>query len=150
MDQPIADRVGDAGLANRGMPGRGRELTGDQGRVRSLRSSMTSNKSRRPASVNGAKASHRSPRDQFGPFRQKPDERPVAAADGELVEQARRADVGGGEAVPTRALDKGADCRSARSARDWIVRLANPRARPETEDHAPREAARRGEIHVLE
>jgi hypothetical protein len=32
MDQPVADRIGDAGFANGGMPGRGRELAGNQRR----------------------------------------------------------------------------------------------------------------------
>jgi hypothetical protein len=32
MDQPVADRVGDTGVTNGGMPRGGRELTGDQGR----------------------------------------------------------------------------------------------------------------------
>ena len=32
MNQPIADRVGDSWLADRGVPGRRRELTGDERR----------------------------------------------------------------------------------------------------------------------
>ena len=156
MDQAIADRIGDTGLAN-GRRARPSAAAGWQSAsdLRSLRSSMTSSRSRRSASVSEREQPIIDREEiELGEFGQEPAIRSVAATDRELVEQARRAHIGGGEAMATRALDKGggqprfADPGRARDQQ--IVVIPNPAARAEAEDDLARQAARRGEIDILE
>ena len=78
----------------------------------------------------------------------------VAAADGQLVQQARHADVARGEAAATRAFDEGAGdealADAARSRDDHVVALSDPRAGAEREDLLAIEPARVGEVDGLE
>ena len=72
----------------------------------------------------------------------------VAAADGELVQQARHADVACGEAAAARPFDEGAGeealADAARSGDDQVVALGDPRAGAEREGLLAIEAARVG------
>ena len=75
---------------------------------------------------------------ELGQFREQPRIRPIAATDGQVVQETRRAHVGGREAVPARTLDKRGRQPAfpdARRSRDQeIVLIANPRAGAEAED----------------
>ena len=59
----------------------------------------------------------------------------VGAADGQLVQQARHADVARGEAAAARPLDEGAAEKAlsdpGRADQDQVVALGDPRARPQ-------------------
>ena len=155
MNQAVADRVGDAGLANRRVPGGRRQLTGDE-RGRAFTAIFDDleevaafgiGERRQEPIVDGEQI-------ELGEFREEPRVGPIAATDRELVQQARRPHVGRREAVPTGALDKRRrepafpDPRRPRDQQ--IVVVANPRAGAETQDDVARQAARGGEIDVLE
>jgi len=108
MDQPVADRIRDAGLANRGVPRRRRELTGDQRRgpfasifndLQQVAAFRIGERCEEPI-IDGEEIELR----EFG---EQPGIRSVATTDRELVQQAWRADVRGREAVATRALHEG-------------------------------------------
>ena len=98
MDQPIADRIRDAGLANGGVPRRWRQLAGNE--RRGAFAPIFNDFQQVPAFRIGERREEPiidREEIELGVFRQKPGIRSVAATDGELVQEPRRADVGGGE-----------------------------------------------------
>ena len=108
MDQAVADRIGDAGLANGGVPRGRRQLAGDErrGAFAAIFDDL------QQVAAFGIGERREQPiidreEIELGEFREEPRIRSVAATDGEFVQQARRAHVGGGEAVATRALHEG-------------------------------------------
>ena len=143
MDQPVADRIGDAGFADGGVPGRRRQLAGDQRRgpfapifedLEQVAPLGVGERREQPI-IDGEEI-------ELGEFREQPAIRAVAATDGELVQEPRRPDVRRGEAVATRALHEGrreprfAD--AGRSGDQQMVVIADPAARAEAQDDLAR------------
>jgi hypothetical protein len=86
MDHPVADRIRDAGLCQSRRATRRRELAAISVEPRSLRSSMTSSKSRGSASVSGASTQSSNREEiELGVFHQEPGIGSIAATDRELV-----------------------------------------------------------------
>ena len=108
MDQPIADGIRDAGLANRRVPRGRRQLAGDQrrGPFASIFNDLQQVTAFR-IGERGEQPIIDREEIELGVFCQEPGIRSVAATDGEFVHESRRADVGGGEAVATGALHEG-------------------------------------------
>ena len=108
MDHPVADRIRDAGLANRGVPRGRRQLAGDQ-----RRGPLTPifNDLQQVAAFRIGERREQPIIDreeiELGVFHQEPGIGSVAATDRELVQQPRRPDVGRGEAMATGALHEG-------------------------------------------
>ena len=120
MNQAIADRVGDARLANGRMPRGWRQLTGDErgaaftpifDDLEQVPAFGIGQRRQEPI-IDGQEI-------ELGEPREEPRIRSIAATDGELVQEARRSHVGGGKAVATRALDKGARPTSFSRSR-WV------------------------------
>ena len=107
MDHPVADRIRDAGLANRGVPRGRRQLAGDE-----RRGPLTPifNDLEQVAAFRIGERREQPIIDreeiELGVFHQEPGIGSVAATDRELVQESRGPDVGGGEAMTTRALHK--------------------------------------------
>ena len=105
MDQAVADRIGDAGLPNRRVPGGRRQLAGDESR-RAFAPIFNDLQQVTAFRIGERREEPIIDREEIelGVFRQKPGIRSVAATDGELVQEPRRPDVGGREAMATGAL----------------------------------------------
>ena len=146
MNQAVADGVGDAGFANRGMPRRRWQLTGDE-RGPPLTPIFDDLEEVTTFGIGERRQEPIVDREQieFGHFGEQPRIRPIAATDRELMQQARRAHVGRREAVPARALHKRGRQPAfpdAGGTRDQeIVMIANPGAGAETECQRSRETA---------
>ena len=148
MDQPITDRIGDAGFADGGVPGGRRQLTGNQRRgpftpiFQDLEQipPLGVGERREEPIIDGEQI-------ELGEFGEQPSIRAVAATDGEVVQQPRRPDVGRGEAMATGAFHKRrrqprlAD--AGRPGDQEVMVIADPPAGAETQDDLAREAARR-------
>jgi len=107
MDQPIADRIRDAGLANGGVPRGRRQLAGNE--RRGAFAPILNHLQQVPAFRIGERREEPiidREEIELGVFRQEPGIRSVAATDGELVQEPWRPDIGGREAVATGALHK--------------------------------------------
>ena len=155
MDQPIADRIGDAGFANGGVPRGGRELAGDQRRgpftaifqdFEQIPPLGVSERREQPI-IDGEQI-------ELGEFREQPAIGAVATTDGELVQKPRRADIRRGETVATRALHEGRReprfSDAGRSGDQQMVAITDPAARTEAQNDLTTEPARRAEIDVFE
>ena len=154
MDQSVADRIRDAGLANGGVPRGRRQLTGDQRRgpfapifndLQQVAAFRIGERREEPI-IDREKI-------ELGVFRQEPGIRSVAATDGEFVHEPRRAHIGGGEAVAARALNEGGRQPGfpdpGRAGDQEIGVIPNPPARAETQDDLPVQPTRRREIDIF-
>jgi len=155
MDQPVADRVGDTGFPDGGVPRRGRKLAGNQRRgpfapifedFQEIAPLGIGERGEEPI-VDGEQI-------ELGELREQPAIGAVAATDGQLVQEARRPDIRRGEAVATRALDEGRGepgfPDAGRPGDQQMVVIADPAARAEAQDHLAAEPAWRAEIDVFE
>ena len=107
MDQPVADRIRDAGLTNGGVPRGRRQLTGDE--RRGAFAPVLNDLQQIPAFRIGERREQpiiNREEIELGVFRQEPGIRSVATTDGELVQEPWRPDVGGREAMATRLCTK--------------------------------------------
>ena len=123
--------------------------------ARSARSSMTSVRSRRSAvAERGEHPVVDGEQVELGEAGEHAGVGAVAAADGELVQQARHADVAGGEAAAAGPFDEGASEETlsdpGRTDQQEVVALGDPGAGAEGEDLLAVEAARVGEVDGLE
>jgi len=155
MDQPVADRIGDTGFADGRVPGRRRELAGNQ-RRRSFAPIFEDLEEIAPLGVRerGEQPIIDGEQIEFSELREQPAIRAVAATDGKVVQQPRRSDIRRAEAVATRALHKGRGepgfTDAGRSGDQQMMVIADPPARAEAQDHVAREAAGRAEIDIFE
>ncbi len=155
MDQAVADRIGDAGFADGGVPGRRRELAGNErrGAFAAIFQDLEQipplgvGQWREQPIIDGQEI-------ELGQFREEPAIGAVAATDGEVVQEPRRPDIRRREAMATRALHEGrreprlADAGGPGDQQMMVI--ADPAARAEAEDDLTREAARRTEIDIFE
>ena len=155
VEQAVADGVGLVGVTDDGVPVGHRQLAGDQrggafgavldhlGQVAALGVTQR----REHPVVDGEQVELCQPRHQ-------PRVGTVSAADGHLVQQARHADVAGGEAAATRPFDEGATEKtlpdSTRPGDDQVVALGEPRAGSQRQDLLAVEPSGRREVDGLE
>lgn len=104
MNQAVADRIGNARLADRRMPCRGRQLAGDE-RGPSFTPIFDDLEEVTPFGIGERREQPIINRQQIelGDFREEPGIGSIAATDGEFVEQARRPHIGGREASSVRS-----------------------------------------------
>jgi hypothetical protein len=107
MNQAVANRIGDAGFTDRGMPRRRRQLAGDERRasfapifddLEEVTAFGISERCQEPV-INRQQV-------ELGQPGQESRIGPVAAAHSQFVKQARRPHIRGGETMAARALDK--------------------------------------------
>ena len=155
MNQPVADRIGDAGFANGGVPGRGRELAGNQrrGALTAIFQDLEQipplgvGQWREQLVIDGQEI-------ELGQLGEQSAIGAVPATDGQVVQEPRCPDIRRGEAVATRALDEGRGepglADAGRSGDQQMVVIADPATRAEAQDHLTVEPAGRAEIDIFE
>jgi hypothetical protein len=103
MDQPIADRIGNARFADGSVPGRRRQLAGNE-RRRPFAAIFEDLEEIAPFGIGEWREQPVIDGEQIelGEFREQSAVRAIAATDGEVVQQPWRSDIGRAETVATR------------------------------------------------